>query len=145
MILLLYHILLCRKKKKLKETDINKLKAHLSKTMMDDVASTISDASAHKISLDCEELSSQYSRRSSDGTIPATQLEELTLATYSMFTASALVPGGHSDNESQIDGRSPQHKGDKSSSRCSGSKLQTPKSGYVNGALDDGDISDVSI
>lgn len=137
-----------RRNKRLKETDINELKARLGKTMLGDAASIISDISAHKISLDCEELSSQCSRRSSEGTIPAAQLEELTLATYSMFTASALVPSSmcdeHSGNTDEPNGSVGRGKA-KPDSRSSCGKLQTPKPGYVNGAIDDADLSDVSI
>ena len=165
------------------QRSIDDLKARLNRKMSK--ASEISDASAQNISLDCEELSvhrqDHYisSKRSSIdngaacGVITTAQLEQLTLATFSVVAAGALLPPTESetisDQHSRKDDnpRSSRHSHNKPSSRQSISqqsqrissanrssrnssrqtsgKLQTPNIGYVNGAVTDDDISDVSI
>lgn len=150
--------------------------------------SQLSDASAQNISLDCEELSlhrqDHYisSKRSSidtnaAGVITTAQLEELTLATFSVVSAGALIPlddrdkfemedkhrstkqgqsSSHGSRNSTRHNKTDRYKTQKSSSsggrkssggssRVSSGKLRTPDTGYMNGALTDDDLSDVSI
>lgn len=162
----------------LSQRSIDNLKARLSRKMSH--TSDISDASAQNISLDCEEVSvyrqDHYisSRRNSRdnhgevGVITTSQLEELTLATYSVVTAGAALPHVDKDNlstaqlkQSKSESTSNKHSskmtrgssrqsdnGRKSScvsSRVASGKLQTPNTGYINGALTDDDLSDVSL
>lgn len=151
------------------------LKARLNRNMRR--ASEISDASAQNISLDCEEISvhrqDHYisSKRSSldngsVGVITTAQLEELTLATFSVVAAGALLPSAepepvsdartkssrqsHPSSSKRSGSRQSQrassaNKSSQTSSRATSGKLQMPNTGYVNGALTDDDISDVSI
>ena len=117
------------------------MKARLNRKMSK--ASEISDASAQNISLDCEELSvhrqDHYisSKRSSIdngaacGVITTAQLEQLTLATFSVVAAGALLPPTESetisDQHTQKDNnpRPPRHSQKNPSSRKS--TYQKPK------------------
>ncbi|KAF6038188.1 hypothetical protein EB796_003507 [Bugula neritina] len=122
---------------------IDKVKAHIHRRLSDASTTGISNASAHNISFECEDPAEQYavssSRRSSvnssiaAGLTNTAQLEQLTLATYSMFTASALLPRQHSTEKASL------HHSRPSSRKISGRsrQLQTPNTAYVNGALDD--------
>jgi len=103
-----------------------------------------------------EETEQQYisSKRSSiDGAATTHQLEQLTLATYSLFTASALLPTddegtGSAKSKDSARGSStkttPTQGQGSRDGNCSG-KMHTPIHTYVNGALEEDEISDVSL
>lgn len=146
------------------QQSIENMKAHFRRRISNASGTGDSNASAHNISIDCEDLREQYivssSQRSSiDGVVSAgltntAQLEQLTLATYSLFTANSLLPSQTPDKQLSTKNRS---KAQSTAHRSNGSsrvasakskQLQTPNTGYVNGALQDDsdeDLTDISI
>ena len=99
------------------------------------------------------------SKRSSiDSTVNAgltntAQLEQLTMATYSLFTANSGNSSNKSGNKKHSKTRSKGSSARSQSaghSRCTSGKstqVQTPHSGFVNGALEDDneDLTDISL